>query len=509
MMRTATLFLILLLCAGGVHAQTTHTVTNLSDTGGGSLRAAATGAASGDTIEFASGLAGTINFASQIDLGNTELTIIGNVDGTGAPAITLDGGGTVALLRSNASLELENLIVTNGYIAIGSVVWSDDDVTAINCTFTYNSGAILAGGDITCTDCTFSDNSTGSGALDASGTVTCTGCIFIDNTANQLPGGAIAALGPVICSRCVFIRNSADHGGGAIWSDVAVTCTDCTFTGNDSPFGGAILGAFQSIVTCTNCTFSDNTSNFGGAILGDYQATVSCRNCTFRNNTAIMAPGNTAGVGGAINVLGAVSCTNCTFSGNTAESNDGSTIWCDTSITAKNCIFADNGTGTMFDGGGTFTSYGYNLCTRPAADVPWLNQTGDQTNADPMLGPLQDNGGPVPTMLPTAQSPAIDQGGSVVFTTDARGFARTVDFGTITNAPGGDGTDIGAVERQASEPTENGGSNGGNGGTSGNTGGGGGCSIGNPKVFNQPSSLDLHQFHNPKSHQKVSERRWL
>jgi len=40
----------------------------------------------------------------------------------------------------------------------------------------------------------------------------------------------------------------------------------------------------------------------------------------------------------------------------------------------------------------------------------FLTAPGDQINTDPLLGPLQDNGGPTLTQLPLPGSPAIDAG---------------------------------------------------------------------------------------------------
>ena len=76
---------------------------------------------------------------------------------------------------------------------------------------------------------------------------------------------------------------------------------------------------------------------------------------------------------------------------------------------------------------------------------------GDQLNTDPMLGPLQDNGGPTFTHPLLTGSPAIDAGKNfAVGTTDQRGagFVRTFDDASTANANGGDGTDIGAIEVQ-------------------------------------------------------------
>jgi hypothetical protein len=73
---------------------------------------------------------------------------------------------------------------------------------------------------------------------------------------------------------------------------------------------------------------------------------------------------------------------------------------------------------------------------------------GDLPNTDPMLDPnLADNGGPTPTHALLA-GPAIDRGSSFGAATDQRGLPRPSDFATVPNAGGGDGSDIGAVERQ-------------------------------------------------------------
>src|SRR5262249_50874775 len=106
---------------------------------------------------------------------------------------------------------------------------------------------------------------------------------------------------------------------------------------------------------------------------------------------------------------------------------------------------------------GTVTSLGYNLSSDDAAGL--LNQSTDQVGSlanplDPLLGPLQDNGGPTFTHALLTGSPAIDKGKNLtnpLATTDQRGtgFVRTFDDPAIMNATGGDGTDIGAVEVQA------------------------------------------------------------
>jgi hypothetical protein len=108
--------------------------------------------------------------------------------------------------------------------------------------------------------------------------------------------------------------------------------------------------------------------------------------------------------------------------------------------------------GIGFDVAGDFTSQGYNLISVANGSTGFVNgvnadQAGSiATPIDPLLGPLQMNGGPTPTHALLPGSPAIDQGNSFGINTDQRGYPRPYDFPSIPNAPGGDGSDIGAFE---------------------------------------------------------------
>jgi len=71
---------------------------------------------------------------------------------------------------------------------------------------------------------------------------------------------------------------------------------------------------------------------------------------------------------------------------------------------------------------GTPTSLGHNL---DAYNNCGFTATGDLTNTSPLLGPLQDNGGPTPTYALLPGSPAINAGDNVGCpATDQRGVAR-------------------------------------------------------------------------------------
>lgn len=122
-------------------------------------------------------------------------------------------------------------------------------------------------------------------------------------------------------------------------------------------------------------------------------------------------------------------------------------------VTLKNTILAQGRAGgnlasdTSSGGMGGIVSDGFNLADDGGGG--FLVQTTDHLNKDPLLGPLQNNGGATETRALLNGSPAIDKGGAVAgMTTDQRGGMRPVEFSGINNAVGGDGSDIGAFEVQ-------------------------------------------------------------
>ena len=98
----------------------------------------------------------------------------------------------------------------------------------------------------------------------------------------------------------------------------------------------------------------------------------------------------------------------------------------------------------IINDGGTVTSHGYNLASDDGSGE--LNGPGDQINTDPLLGPLQDNGGSTFTHALLKGSPAIDAG-DPSFTPppshDQRGpcyyrvfgRSRRIDIGSVETQP--------------------------------------------------------------------------
>jgi hypothetical protein len=139
------------------------------------------------------------------------------------------------------------------------------------------------------------------------------------------------------------------------------------------------------------------------------------------------------GLGGAIGASNATMVlVNVTLAGNNVSSNGmGGGLWITNSmVTVRNSILANssgNCSGSLIDGGNNISSDGSCDFTNPSSF----------NNTDPVLGPLDDYGGPTLTMPLLAGSPAIDHGNDAVApATDQRGHAR----------PYGKASDIGAFE---------------------------------------------------------------
>jgi hypothetical protein len=277
-----------------------------------------------------------------------------------------------------------------------------------------------------------------------------TGSTFDHNIAFDF-GGGIANVGTLTLTNSTLSGNTAlsqvNALGGGIANFGALQVANCTLSGNSALSGGGIE-TDSGTLTLTNSTLSGNTANAGitaggiGSVGGTSGASTTLVNCTVAGNTNLDA----AGPGGLF----------------AARTDSGQA-----SFTLQNTIVADN-SGTQFGtavetnfGGfnlqgypGAFVSQGYNLSSDASGN---LSQPGDQQNTEPLLGPLQDNGGPlagapgsqqvVPTRALLPGSPAIDAGNNALavnpatglpLSTDERGFDRVAN-GTV---------DIGAFEVQ-------------------------------------------------------------
>jgi hypothetical protein len=136
--------------------------------------------------------------------------------------------------------------------------------------------------------------------------------------------------------------------------------------------------------------------------------------------------------------------SNCTISdnivlffGNGGGICNGGTLEIGNTILNREAGSAEN----IFNNGGTITSAGYNVSNDDGGG--YLNGPGDLINTDPLLGPLQDNGGPTFTYALLPGSPAIDAG-DPSFTPPPWYDQRGPDFYRLRN----DRIDIGSFELQ-------------------------------------------------------------
>ena len=250
-------------------------------------------------------------------------------------------------------------------------------------------------------------------------------------------------------SGCTISSNNASSGGGGVYESYGtVTLINCLISHNTtavSGAGGGILHQSGTLVVVAS-TVCSNTAFFGGGVaLGAYDHFV---------NSTIAA--NSAPTGGGLYGIGSiVAVTNCTIAGNSTTSSSGAGIYFTSgSFEIGNSVVAGNTrSGGEADCSGSFTSLGYNFIGLTNGSTGW-NGPGDIAGRsgialNPEFSPLQDNGGPTPTLAPLFYSPIIDQGYSFGTTTDQRGMPRPNDDPSIPNAAGGDGSEIGACETGA------------------------------------------------------------
>jgi hypothetical protein len=347
----------------------------------------------GGDINFS--CSGTITLTST-PVGGIVIAVDTTLDGSGQNVI-IDGGGTrgiFTLSTAGLTLTLKNLTLSHAGGGSEAIINPSATLNIINTTFSNNNGAIANG----------------------QGNLNITSSLFISNT------------------------TSGD--GGAISNSGTVTIMDSTFTGNSDPGsfgleGGAIFNGGVGNMTVRNSTFNANNvgvqNSFGGAIANDNFANLIVINSTFY--------GNGGGLGAAIFSPGpSATIINSTIVANGAANNMGAVVFGENvpgSLNIVNSIIANNPAGNC---GGSPIGGHNNLETG--------NVTTCGTNsilADPMLGPLANNGGPTQTLALPAGSQAIDKADNAICQMQPPNGAGNLDQRGVAR-PQGNGCDIGAFE---------------------------------------------------------------
>ncbi|HEY7310781.1 MAG TPA: choice-of-anchor Q domain-containing protein [Gemmataceae bacterium] len=351
----------------------------------------------------------------------------------------------------------------------------------------YGGGVAIAGGNLTLRNNTLSGNNAHGGGggfgLPAQGGVPASnGGIG----GNGFGGGLYAAGGNVTLDNNLFNANNALGGqGGPGGTAFGGGGSGGIGGGGGSGAGGGLyVAAGADTLTLTNNTLSGNNAQGGQGGQGGFGDSGA--------HAGGGGPGGSGTGGGLFVAGGTATLLNDTLSGNDARGGVGGTggpafsttgapggnggsgtggglFVAGGSVTLSNTLIAENiaavgtagagglsgvkATGTPGSAGsasdpdvsGTVASSDHDLIGDGTGGNLTDGVNGDQVGSssspiNPLLGPLQDNGGPTPTLALLAGSPAIDAGDSNAATgpTDQRGYARLV----------GNAIDIGAYEYQ-------------------------------------------------------------
>ena len=327
-------------------------------------------------------------------------------------------------------------------IEVTSNLDNGTDCTLREAITTVNAGADQLNGCIITGDALGTNDTITFGPAVAGQTITTTqGELLISKRVSINPGGVNTTINGNQASRVINIRYDGYYADGSIMLNqltitggntgvytinpyVDVTLTHITVSGNS---GHGVYVGHRADPTLENSTVSDND---GGGINLDFNSSISLINSTISDNTGNGIDADYAGI----------SLTNSTISGNTGRAFLGIGS---AGIGLLNSTISDNGGGIaafgfapsvnlvnsiMANNSGDENCYveDYTPYSSLDAGPDTISTTicGGATVADPLLGPLADNGGPTLTHALFAGSPAIDNGTAAGATaTDQRGVA--------------------------------------------------------------------------------------
>lgn len=421
----------------------TFQVTNLNDSGAGSLRQAisdANNAPELDEITFTSGLTGTITLTG----GSLGIWSPVDIQGPGADVLTVSGNENSQVFYlytgSSTPVTLSGLRITEGKSS-----WGGGGIAAYDSSLTLNRVKI---------DGNSATNH--GGGLWADGfnmTLEIHESEISGNTAGGKGGGVYVedTGGALVIEDSIISGNAAGgHGGGIYFYDPdhSVTIERTTIANNTAVGAGGGVGLYSmdaGTFTIRNSTFANNQASKGGGLfIEDSDQTVAISGSTFSGNLA------TSGAGGAVHLDGLYSdftISHTTIVNNQADTGGGGIYAAGQSVALDHCILAANSASSGnpdFDGSSSF-QLSYSL-VGPTGTATVSNLVGSQLNVTSLqLSALGDYGGPTQTHLPLPGSPALNAGlsalGEGAPSTDQRGQPRLV----------GSAIDIGAVELNAGQ----------------------------------------------------------
>ncbi len=435
-----------------------------------------------DVITFDASVYGNATTITLL-LGEYQITETLTIVGTGRELLTLDAQHESRIFNITAAsgnFEIEGLTFVNG-MTTGATQTGG----AVNST---TLGTLMIVG------CTFEGSTTSGrdargGALSATGNVVVERCNFIDNRTigRNARGGAISTgfltAGSLTLSDSLVANNSTTGwlaDGGGISAGFIATITRSRVTGNStsgySAEGGGIFAADLTVVESTvsaNSTEASVGGASGGGIYCDdlelVSSTLSGNSSAgsgggaFARNVAITQStisGNRCSDyysdGGGIFAYEDVTISNSTVTGNRSVDGRGGGIYQynfyspggapfvirNTIVAGNRAVHAEAGHDISHDADGSLSVD--NSLIGNTTNLIAMTGGGNLLNVDPLLEPLQDNGGPTFTHALLPDSPAIDAG-DPEFTSPPNFDQRGAGFDRVANGR----IDMGAFEVQA------------------------------------------------------------
>jgi hypothetical protein len=344
-------------------------------------------------------------------------------------------GGGGGLYTTGGSLDLANSNIANNQ-ATGGDGGSGGSAPGNGGNGT-GGGIYATGGLLNISNTTISANGVRGGHAGRPG-ASCTGhCGAADGLAQG--GGIYASGGLLTLTNTTISANNGAEGGGIYNHQGTLTVSNSTLSGNSATQNGGGVYNYQGTLTVSNSTLSGNsaTGSFGegGGIYNGFQGTLTLSNSTLSDNRTDLRDSFRAGGGLNVSTVSSSVLHNTLIAGN---------------VNIATVTTSDDVSGRL-DPGGDYNLIGDGTGMTGLSNGVHGNQVGNAFDLiDPLLGPLQDNGGPTFTMALLPGSPAIDAGNNAYATDwDQRGpgYPRIVN-GVI---------DIGAFEVQAhalGRPTE-------------------------------------------------------
>lgn len=371
---------------------------------------------------------GDCSLREAILAANSDTAVDGCSAGNGADVISLPPGLYVLALGGageddgqTGDLDLTGDLTINGAGMNISII----DGNGADRVFDVHNGA-----QVNISGVTVQHGSAATGAgLNVSGALTLHGSRVTDNVASSV-GGGIYAGGTLTVTQSRIDGNEATGGGGIFVSFLPVTVEDSEISGNHVSGGGGGIYSSGTLVV-VNSTLSGNSAGGDGGGLYVVESNDNhLYNVTIAGNTA-GAAGGESGDGGGVRALGGVSASNTIVGGNNDNSSGGD---------------------QHPDCSGTLSSGGYNLIANVAGCTIGGDISGNQLGVDPLLGPLQNNGGSTLTHALLEGSPALDGGNpggchdhdGALLASDQRGSDRPGAGSALC--------DIGAYEEGAPPP---------------------------------------------------------